>query len=330
MSQPKVAIVGLGLIGSSIGLALRKAEPDFKIVGHDQDTSIARNAAKMGAVEKWEGNLISAVEDAELVIIATPVVEVRNVLEAAGPYLKPNCVVTDTSTVKGDVMRWADEYLPDTVHFVGGHPMLTTPEGDGDAATPDLFAGATYCVVPSPSAHPAAIELVSSMVRALGAEPFFLDVEEHDGQVAGIEHLPLILATALLMTTTQAPSWRDLKRLPGDIFWRATEFASTDPAVNREICLANRENISRWIDRYVANLRELQERLSGADEEAWEALFADLMDTRARWLQGRGSPLEEAAQEEIRELRSMRTLSSMFGISQFRDLRKRLERHEGS
>jgi prephenate dehydrogenase len=325
MSEPKVTIVGLGLLGSSMGLALRQAQPDFHIVGHDKDAARSKKAQDAGAIEKWERNLISAIEDAELVIITTPPSDIRVVLEATGPYLRPDCVVTDTSTVKGEILRWADELLPDTVHFVGGHPVVSRANGDADAASADLFQGATYCIVPSVKAHPAAIELVTSMVRTLGAEPFFLDLDEHDGQVAGVEHLPLMLAAGLLMSTTQAPSWRDLRRLPGETFWRATELLSTDPEVNRGVCLANKENISRWIDVFVDSLSELQEKLAEADAEELEGLFHALRDTRSRWMQGRGTPDEEATQRTMEELRSMTSIGSMLGLNQFRDLKKRLD-----
>jgi prephenate dehydrogenase len=325
MSEPKISVVGLGLIGSSMGLALRQAQPDFEIVGHDKDSSLSRKAQQLGAIEKWERNLISAIEDAEMVIITAPVAEIRDILEATGPYLRPDCVVTDTSTVKGKILAWADELLPDTVHFVGGHPMVSQSGGDADAATADLFKGATYCIVPSAKAHPAAIELVTSMVRTLGAEPFFLDLHEHDGQVAGMEHLPMMLSAALLMSTTQAPSWRDLRRLPGETFQRATEFLSTDPEVNQGICLANKENLSQWIDVFVDNLRILKQKLTEADAEEWEALFRELMDTRTRWLQGTGTPDEEAERRTMEELRDMTSLGSMLGLNQFRDLKKRMD-----
>jgi prephenate dehydrogenase len=153
MSQPKVTIVGLGLIGSSMGLALRKAQPEFKVVGHDKDSSLARKAQELGAVEKWERNLISAIEDAELVIISTALADIRKVLESSGPYLRPDCVVTDTSTVKGEIMKWTDELLPETAHFVGGHPMVREDYEDAEDARADYFAGTTYCIVPSPKAH---------------------------------------------------------------------------------------------------------------------------------------------------------------------------------
>jgi prephenate dehydrogenase len=325
MSEPRITIVGLGLLGSSMGLALREAQPDFRIVGHDKDSSLSKKAKGLGAIEEWERNLISAIEDAELVIITTDIADTRTILEAIGPYLRPDCVVTDTATVKGEIVRWADEFLPDSVHFVGGHPLVSQQNGDAVAARADLFQGATYCIVPSAKAHPAAIELVTSMVRTLGAEPFFLDLHEHDGQVAGVEHLPLMLSAALLLSTTQAPSWRDLMRLPGDVFWKATEPLSAAPEVSQSICLANRENISRWIDIYVDNLRELQEKLADADDETWEVLFHELLDTRARWMAGRGMPDEEATERSMEELRSMTSIGSMLGLNQFRDLRKKID-----
>jgi prephenate dehydrogenase len=329
MSRPEVAIIGLGLIGGSIGLALRRAEPNFKIIGHDKDRSVAKKALKLGAIEKEEWNLISAVEGADLVIIATPVMAIREVFEATAPYLKTECVITDTSSVKEEVLKWAEELLPETVHFVGGNPIVNKDETGIDAASADLFRKSTYCIVPSVTAHPAAIELVTSMVRTLGAEPFFLDPAEHDGQVGGVEHLPLVTASALLMTTADAPSWRDIRRLPSSNFWRVTHLPSTDPKNYRDTLLANRDNISRWIDMYIDNLRELQERLVAADtEEWWEKFFTELIDTRNRWLEGKFIAEEEASAQALQEIGGFRSLGSMIGLSQFRDLKEKLEKRE--
>ncbi len=328
MSQPRIAIVGLGLIGGSIGLALREAEPDFEMVGHDKDSAVSSKARKRGAIEKEERNLISAVEGADLVIIATPAMAIRETFEATAPYLKPNCVVTDTATIKGEILRWADDFLPETVHFVGGDPMVSKDETGIEAATPDLFAGSTYCIVPSVKAHPAAIELVTSMVHALGAEPFFLDAAEHDGQVVSVEHLPLMLAAALLMTTTRSSSWRDISRLPSRTFWRATHLASKDPTTYRDVCLANPENISRWIDLYIDSLKDLQEKLVVGDAETWQELFAELMDTRSRWLQGRvAGEEEEVGRRAMEEMGGLSGLGRLF-LPQFRDFREKLDKPE--
>ncbi len=328
MSRPEVAIIGLGLIGGSIGLALRQAEPDFKIIGHDKDRSVTKEALKLGAIEKEEWNLISAVEGADLVIIATPVTAIKEIFEATAPYLKTDCVITDTSSVKEEVLRWAEELLPETVHFVGGNPIVNKDETGIDAATADLFRKSTYCIVPSVTAHPAAIELVTSMVRTLGAEPFFLDAAEHDGQIGGVEHLPVILASALLMTAAEAPSWRDMRRLPTSTFWRATHLPSTDPKANRDMLLANRENVSRWIDLYVDSLRYLQEKLAAADSETWEELLTRLVDTRDNWLRGKFIAEEEATAQALQEIGGFRSLGSMIGLSQFRDLKEKLEKRE--
>lgn len=326
MSRPRVAIIGLGLIGGSIGLALRAAEPDFEIVGHDKDGDASKKAQKLGAVEKTAWNLISAIDGAELVIIATPTLAIRDIFEATAPHLRPDCVVTDTSNVKEEVLRWADELLPDSVHFVGGDPMVSSDEAGIDAATADLFTGSTYAIVPSVKAHPAAIELVTSMVRTLGAEPFFLDAAEHDGQIVGVEHLPHIAATALLMTTTQSSARRDISRLPSRTFWRATHLPSSDPETYRDMCLTNRENISRWIDSYIENLRDLQQRLSDGDAETWEELFTQLIDERSRWLVGQIAAPEDATSETLRELGGFRSLSLMLGLTRFRGLMDRVEK----
>lgn len=323
MSRSKIAIVGLGLIGGSIGLALRKAEPDFEIVGHDKDSSVLKQARKLGATDKAEGNLISAIEEADLVIIATPAMAIRDVFEAAAPYLKPNCVITDTATVKAQVLQWAEELLPETVHFVGGDPMVSEDEAGIDAATPDLFTGSTYCIVPSANAHPAAIELVTGMVRTLGAEPFYLDAVEHDGQIVGVEHLPLMLATALLMTTTQSSAWRDLSRLSSRTFWRATHLPGTDPATYRDICLTNQDNISRWIDLYIDSLKDLQDKLASEDAEAWDELFAALMYTRRLWLERRVGEEEEVGRQAMEEIGGLRNISRMF-LPEFPSVRERL------
>jgi prephenate dehydrogenase len=328
MTRPKVTIIGLGLIGASIGMALREAESDFQLVGHDKDGAVSKKARDMGAVEKTEWNLVSATEGADLVIMATPTMAIKETFEAIAPYLSPDCVVTDTSSVKVQVLQWADDLLPQTVHFVGGDPMVSSDDTGIDAARADLFTGATYCIVPSLRAHPAAVELVTSMVRSVGAFPFFLGAAEHDGQIVGVEHLPMMAATALLMTTTQSSAARDISRLPSRTFWRATHLSSTDPATYRDICLTNSENISRWIDLYIERLKDLQQRLSAADAETWENLFAELINERARWQRGRVVAEEEATSEALNEIGGFRSLSSMIGLSQFRDLKDKLDKRE--
>src|SRR5439155_9521993 len=154
--QPeKIAIIGLGLIGGSIGLGLKAAKLEgVQVVGHDRDPSVGAKARRVGAVDESDWNLISAVRGANMVIIATPVVGVRETFGFIADHLEPGCVITDTASTKAEVMGWAADMLPPNIHFVGGHAMAgkETPGIDGAEAT--RFKGAAYCVFRTPIAPP--------------------------------------------------------------------------------------------------------------------------------------------------------------------------------
>ena len=300
MSKPHITIVGLGLIGGSIGLALRQAGNDYEVVGHDREHAVAGQARKLGAVSKTEWNLISACEGADLIIIATPVVAIKETLTAIAPYLKPGCLVTDTGSIKGPVVAWAKEILPDTVNFVGGNPIVSQegslPTGI-EGARADLFQGGLYCLTPLPEAAPQAVQLATDLVHLLGARPFFLDAAEHDGLVAGVDHLPFVLSAALLGTTIQSPAWREMRKLAGDAFQSVTRFSSSDAAIYRDACLTNGENIVRWIDACLARLEELREVIAAQEAEKLEGTFEEAMSVRDRWLRDKADGRWELAEE---------------------------------
>ncbi|NIO72551.1 MAG: prephenate dehydrogenase/arogenate dehydrogenase family protein [Anaerolineae bacterium] len=300
MSKPRITIVGLGLIGGSIGLALRQAGNDYEVVGHDREHAVAGQARKLGAVSKTEWNLISACEGADLIIIATPVVAIKETLTAIAPYLKPGCLVTDTGSIKGPVVAWAKGILPDTVNFVGGNPIISQegslPTGI-EGARADLFQGGLYCLTPLPEAAPQAVQLATDLVHLLGAKPFFLDAAEHDGLVAGVDHLPFVLSAALLGTTVQSPAWREMRKLAGDAFQSVTRFSSGDAATYRDACLTNGENIVRWIDACLARLEELREVIAAQEAEKLEKTFEEAMSVRDRWLRDKADGRWELAEE---------------------------------
>lgn len=166
--KPRVTIVGLGLIGSSMGLALRQARLTSTVVGHDIDRRVAGQAKKVGAVDRTDWNLVSACEESDVILLATPLDAIEPTLEAIGPDLRPGCVVIDTATIKEPVMAWAASKLPDGVHFVGGDP-LPGPAASGlsgvEAARADLFENGLFCVVPSPSANEDAVKLTIDLVQ---------------------------------------------------------------------------------------------------------------------------------------------------------------------
>ena len=269
MAQPTITIVGLGLVGASIGLALRREKKDeFDIIGHDKNYGRARDVRKRGAVNKLDWNLIDACEKADMVIIATPLDGVRETLEVVGEHLKEGCVVLDTANLKAPVIEWAKEYLPETVSFVGTDPVISPSEQGVEAATADMFEGVLWCVAPAPGASSEAVKLVSDMIYLLGAKPYFLDPFEHDGLAAGVEHLPLLLSAALMRMTFEAKTWQELRKVTGSAYESATQLPSTDADFYRDIFLHNKDNVVRWLNLYVDELLSLKEMVAGSDAEA--------------------------------------------------------------
>ncbi len=289
----RVLIVGLGLIGGSIGLALRRWSEERKVDGHkplevtgfDPNLDHQRAAEKLGAVDRGAWDLAKAARDADIVVLATPVNAVKDVMQDLVPHLRPGTIVTDTGSTKGQVLKWASEILPSSVHFIGGHPMAGKTQSI-EGADADLFSGATWCISPSVTASEEAVRTVLGLVAAAGAEPFFIDPEEHDAYVGGVSHLPFVVSTALMNAVSRDASWRDMKTLTAGGFRDATRLASGSPAMHRDILLTNRESVVRWIDAFTSSLGELRNTLAADDEGAASAIdtyFNDARDARAVW-----------------------------------------------
>ena len=201
----KITIIGTGLIGTSLGMALKKAQVKAEIVGSDRDRGVANRAQKMGGADSTEPNPLRAVRDARIVVLATPIRAIEEVMKLIGPELEDGCVVTDTGSTKVSVLQWAEENLPSNVSFVGGHPMAGKEESGPDAAQVDLFQGATYCLIPARNTGQDALGTVVNLVEAIGAKPYFIDPVEHDSYVGAVSHLPMILSTVLTRLTSSSP-----------------------------------------------------------------------------------------------------------------------------
>ena len=282
-----VTIIGLGLIGGSIGLALRRWSQEngnaLRIAGFDDDMDKQTRARRIGAVDDAEWSLANAVANADIVVVATPVGAMPTVFEHISPHLKQGAIVTDTGSTKADVLEWA-KALPEHVSFVGGHPMAGKSESL-EAADADLFRGATWVICPSPRATESAIQNVLGIVAATGAEAFFTDPVEHDSYVAGISHLPFLVAATLVNTVTADPSWRDMRSLAASGFKDTTRLALGNPVMHRDILLTNRAAVIRWIDQMVDSLQETRASLDGDPDRASERVLAFLIraqDERAR------------------------------------------------
>jgi prephenate dehydrogenase len=304
--KPIVSIVGLGLVGASIGLSLRKAAVASQVIGHDKNPEASGQAKKAGAVDRTTWNLISACDKADLVILALPFDAVEATLRAIAPHLRAECVVVDTATQKAPVIQWANEILPESVHFVGLDPILPPDPTAGHSHAvprPDLFQGGLICVVPSDRASPDAVRLAISLVAILGAKPLFCDAQEHDGLMALADQLPPVLALALLETAIHEPTWRELRKFAGAGFETATQPAASDPAALSALCRANRDNVLRWLDAFSAALGSIRDALAGDDATALTKLFDEAGRERNTWLQLRAKgEWEETARPDMPKL----------------------------
>ena len=287
--RQQVTIVGLGLIGGSIGLGLKqwsnrdgKRDDVLEITGFDVDLENQNYAKKIKAVDRTEWNIANAVESADLVILAVPALATREVMENVGRLLRDGAVVCDVSSTKADVMRWADELLPDNVHFIGTHPMAGGSRSI-EAADGNLFQGATWCVVPSVKADEAAVQTVLGLVSALGAEPLFVDAHEHDGFVGAISHLPFVLSIALMRAVSADPAWRDMQLLSATGFRDVSRLSGASAEMHRDICVTNRDAVARWIDEAVDELLDIKALVTARTEESDESLLKNFEQARDAW-----------------------------------------------
>lgn len=288
----QVTIVGLGLIGASIGLGLRrwssqdgKRKPVLSVTGFDTNLEHQNYAKKINAVDNTEWDLPKAARDADLVVVAVPPLAVKKVFEALAEIVKPGAVITDVTSTKADVLKWADEILPSNVHFVGGHPMAGKAVSI-EGADGELFNNATWCIVPSVNADENAVQTVLGMVSALGAEATFVDAHEHDGFVGAVSHLPFMLSISLMNSVSRDPAWRDMKLLTSTGFQDVSRLAGGSAEMHRDICITNREAVVRWMTTAIADMEDMRNLIAAGTEEADEELlnvFEAARDARASW-----------------------------------------------
>lgn len=271
---PKTVILGMGLIGGSIGLGLR--EQGWTVMGWSPREETRQLALSRGVVERAFASADEAVNAAELVVVAGPIRAVPGVFRTISIAARDGCVVTDVASVKSRVMTWAAALLPDRMQFVGGHPMAGKELLGVAAAEAALFQGATYCLVPGDDE---ALQTVKVMAEALGAKPLIVDAADHDRAVAAASHLPFLAATALVRAVAG-----DLEGLAGSLastgFRDTTRVALASPEMHADICSFNADSISPLIDRLIAELSSLQAKLR---EPAIEKAFMEAAGVRERF-----------------------------------------------
>ncbi len=299
----KVAIIGTGLIGASLGLAFKQAGlKNLQIVGMDLERRNAGKAHKMGALDKVVSNLPEAVSEASMVIIATPVQTIKDIFEIIASRLEDGCLVTDTGGTKVQVLEWANQFLSKRVDFVGGHPMAGKETPGPDQADAGIFQRRPYCIVPRPGTSKSGVENIVNLVTAIGSRPYFIDAGEHDSFIAAVSHLPFILSAALIGCTAKSPQWGDINQLASTGYRDVSRLASGDSIMHRDVCATNHDSIIYWVDELIIEL----ERIKGImrkENNSQELLdvFENAFASRELWLAGGASAwaLEEQKRPKV-------------------------------
>ncbi len=273
----RVALLGVGLIGGSLALAFKRSTDRLTIIGYDRP-DVLDEALRLGVIDARAADPAAAVQEADLVILATPIGAILHLLDAIAPHVRPGAIITDVGSVKAPVLAHAREVLPDPTAFVGGHPMTGSEHGGVAHADPFLFENATYVLCP-PAGMPAveATRDFAGLIELLqrsGARLLMLEADVHDRIAATVSHLPQLLAVLLMnLAAERATEHEAVLKLAAGGFRDMTRIAASPFAMWRDILVANHGNILDTLGDCAAALQRLRNRLAAEDLDALEEAF---------------------------------------------------------
>jgi prephenate dehydrogenase len=280
LRSARVAIVGLGLMGGSLAMALMKRSLCREVIGVARRPETVREAMDRGVAHRVTTDLVEGVAGADVIVLATPVHTIlRQIRELAATPLNP-CLLLDLGSTKGDILTVMEE-LPTQVQPLGAHPMCGKEKAGLAAAEPELYDGAIWMLVPLPRTSPAALALARELVTSVGARPLILDADRHDRLTAAVSHLPYLLAVALVLTAAEFGVEDDLVwRLAASGFRDTSRLAGSEVTMMLDILLTNRTAVATALRRAIANLDHVADLLATEDEDGLRALLAAANDQR--------------------------------------------------
>ncbi|VAW12048.1 hypothetical protein MNBD_BACTEROID05-744, partial [hydrothermal vent metagenome] len=258
----RVTIVGVGLMGGSVGLAIRKHRLAKEVVGLSQKQSSLVAAIKKKAIDTACSDVSKAIRNADLVILATPVDSIIKLLSTISPYLRRGCVVTDIGSSKVEIVKAAEKVLGNGVNFVGSHPLVGSEKQGVEFATAELFDHSQCIMTPIKKTNNSAREKVKKLWSRVGCEVTILSAQEHDEIMAYTSHLPHLLAFGL----TEIISQEHLKFAARGLL-DTTRIAGSSPQMWNDICLSNSQNVLKSLDHFVKDLSILRKAIVNKDQK---------------------------------------------------------------
>ena len=271
----RVALIGLGLIGSSLSHAMRRAGVARTIVGHAQSEKTRDTALRLGLVSSVYATAAEAARGADLVILCVPVGACGPVAREIAPAMKPGAILTDVGSVKGAVLRDVGPHVPRGVHFIPGHPIAGTEHSGPESGFAELFDGRWCILTPPEGADPAAVAKLSEFWRACGSHVEVMDAQHHDLVLGITSHVPHLIAYNIVNTARHLEKVTDSEviKFSAGGFRDFTRIAASDPVMWRDVFLTNRDAVLEMLGRFLEDLSKLQRMVRVGDGPGMEDLF---------------------------------------------------------
>jgi cyclohexadieny/prephenate dehydrogenase len=278
MTKPlfdRVAILGIGLLGSSLAHAIRRSHIASHVVGHDRNKKHLATARRIGFADSYSDSAAKAVKGADLVILAVPVGAAGSVAKAIAGSLKPGAIVTDVGSVKGAVVADVAPQLPKSVHFIPAHPIAGTERSGPDAGFAELFDGRWCILTPAKGANKRAVTLLTRFWERLGSRVDVMDAKHHDLVLAVTSHVPHLIAYNIVGTADDLRSVteREVIKYSAGGFRDFTRIAASDPTMWRDVFLNNKDAVLEVLGRFSEDLHALQRQIRWGDGDALFKLF---------------------------------------------------------
>jgi prephenate dehydrogenase len=293
MRWQKIALIGIGLLGGSLGLAIKQRRLANSVNGFVRRSASIRECERFGVVDQATGDLNAAIDGAELIILCTPIAQMRELAERMGA-LTPGAIVTDVGSVKGPVVQDLEPIITrGGGHFIGSHPMAGAEKMGVAAARADLFENAVCVMTPTSKCPAEARRQLEGFWLSVGCRPIFLSPELHDEFVSRSSHLPHVVAAELANYVLSPVHPKEQSMLCANGFRDTTRIASGSPEMWRDIALANRKNLARVLGVFIEDLQEFQLALENQDVKGIEEFFDLAKHRRDKWCSESSSPSPE-------------------------------------
>lgn len=284
----KAAIIGVGLIGGSLALVLRNKGMASEIVGIGRGLPNLEAAKRLKIVDSFTTDVAEGVKDADLIVLAVPVLKMADTIMQAAPYLKSGCIVTDVGSVKGSVIEAVEPLIPKGVHFVPGHPIAGTENSGAEAAFPELYIERKCILTPTPGTDEKALKAVKAMWEAAGSAVVVMDASVHDIILAAVSHLPHMIAYTLVNTVADMEaSGEDVISYSAGGFKDFTRIASSSPEMWSDICAMNKGPLLKTIEEFRKRLDKLKGLIEKESYPELKAEFERAKGARDSLIKGR-------------------------------------------